>query len=118
MKRMDKPQKTFYIYILADNGSFVGYYVAQYRPVSVGTYLTPTYREYQIDYGDHQLGPAPSLDGTYRSTGGDASSYYFFDAETDAYIELNGLNYFVSDQPLNIDAPQLNVQVEQTKNND
>lgn len=114
MERMDQPNKTFYIYVLADNGSIVGYYVAQYRPISVGTYMTPTQQPYNVDvskHGHEQLGPAPSLDGTYYGmNGGSGDQFYFFDAETDAYIELKGLNYFISDQPLALDAPRLKVE--------
>ena len=33
MKRMDVPSKTFYIYVMADNGAITHYFVAQYQPV-------------------------------------------------------------------------------------
>lgn len=111
MKTMDDPSKTFYIYLLANNGSKVGYYVAQTRPVSVGTYMTPTQKEYEVDGQPHPVGPAPSLDGTYAGmNGGAGSQFYFFEAGTGAYMEIKGLNYLVSDQPMNVDAPRLTVE--------
>lgn len=111
MKRMDTPSKTFYIYLLADNGQKIGYYVGQTRPISACTLLTPSKRlvegEWGSGYGDFVM-PAPSLDGVYGSSGCD--SYFFFDATTDAYVEIKGMNFFVSDQPLNIDVEPITVK--------
>lgn len=106
MERMDQPGKIFYIYVMSDVGSITHYFVAEYRPVSVGTYLTPTQRIETHSYGNLALS-SPSLDGTYYGTGGGGDQYFFFDAETDAYIELKGLNYIVSDQPFETEAPQI-----------
>lgn len=106
VERMDQPGKIFYIYVMSDVGTITHYFVAEYRPVAVGTYLTPTNRLHD-DYDWGAVLPAPSLDGTYYGTGGGGDQYFFFDAETDAYIELKGLNYIVSDQPFQTDAPQL-----------
>lgn len=106
MERMDQPGKIFYIYIMSDVGTITHYFVAEYRPTSVSTYLTPTMREEHNGSGAIAL-PANALDGTYYGTGGAADQYFFFDAETDAYIELKGLNYIVSDQPFETEAPHL-----------
>lgn len=111
--RMDTPNKLFYIYVLADNGAKIGYFVAQYRPVSTATFLTPTKRLEMSSSGNVTL-PAPSLDGTYYGTGGASDQYFFFDAETDAFIELQGLNYILMDQPLaGIDIPRLKIKIEE-----
>lgn len=114
MERMDTPSKTFYIYIMANNGQKLGYYVGQTRPISACTLLTPSERLVEGDrgghYGDFPM-PAPSLDGVYGSGGCD--SYFFFDATTDAYIEIKGLNFFVADQPLDIEAEPINVKSEE-----
>jgi hypothetical protein len=112
VERMDTPDKLFYIYVLADNGAKIGYFVAQYRPISTATFLTPPKRLHDdIDWGTTM--PAPSLDGTYYGQGGASQQYFFFDAETDAFIELQGLNYILMDQPLaGIDVPRLKVQVD------
>ena len=108
--RMDIPDKLFYIYILADNGAMVGYFVAQYRPVSTATFLTPPQRVRVSSSGGNLLLPSPALDGTYYGEGGASSQFFFFDAETDAFIELQGLNYILMDQPLAIDIPRLRVE--------
>lgn len=111
MERMDKPSKTYYIYLLSNTGSKIGYYVGKTRPISVGTYLTPTKKEYHVGGGSgpHPLGPAPSLDGTYDAGGSTSSQYFFFEAGSDAYMEIKGVNYLVSDQPLSVDAPRITV---------
>lgn len=110
MERMDQPNKLFYIYVLADNGAHIGYFIAQYRPVSTATFLTPTKRLYRSSYGV-ALTPSNALDGTYYGSGGAADQYFFFDAETDAFIELKGLNYILMDQPLSgINVPRLKVE--------
>lgn len=112
MKRMDTPDKTFFIYLLGMNGNHLGYYVGQTRPISTCTLLTPPDK---LHYSASSSGKAyavtdaPSLDGVYGGGGCD-SSFFFFDAETDAYIEIQGVNYFVSDQPLSIDADPIKVK--------
>lgn len=112
VERMDQPGKIFYIYVMSDVGTITHYFVAEYRPVAVGTYLTPTERiEHKSSYGVAVM-PAPALDGTYYGTGGGGDQYFFFDAETDAYIELKGMNYIVSDQPFQTDAPQITIATE------
>lgn len=111
MKRMDTPSKTFYIYLVADNGQKLGYYVGQTRPISACTLLTPSKRLVKGDRGSHYgdfVMPAPSLDGVYGNSGCD--SYFFFDATTDAYVEIKGMNFFVSDQPLSIDVDPIKVK--------
>lgn len=107
MRRMDQPGKIFYIYIIADTGAITHYFVAQYRPVSVATYLTPTERIHD-DYDWGTVVQSPSLDGVYYGKGA-SDQYFFFDAETDAYIELKGLNYIVSDQPFETRAPRIHI---------
>ena len=108
MERMDVPEKTFYIYLMGNNGNHIGYYVGQTRPICSSTLLTPPDR---TNRGQGQaVLSAPSLDGVY--SGGGCDSYFFFDAETDAYIEIQGLNFFVSDMPLNLDVQAITVQTE------
>lgn len=109
MERMDTPSKIFYIYVYSDAGAPIGYFTAQYKPVSTATFLTPTKREIEVIGTPHPLGPAPALDGTYYGEGGASQQYFWFDAETDALIEIKGLNYIISDQPLSLDVPKLHV---------
>lgn len=108
MRRMDRPSKTFYVYLLADTGQTIGYYVAQTRPVSICAMLTPPDREVEVLGEPHPLGSAPALDGVYYGEGA-CSGVYFFDAETDAYVEISGMDYFVSDQPLSVDADPIRI---------
>lgn len=111
METMDKPSKTFYIYLLTPMGDFVGYYVAEYRPVSVNTFLTPTKR-IEVVGGTGVKMPSNALDGThYGDNGGAGSQYFFFDAETGAYIEFSSnMLYIVMDEPLNINVKRLRSQ--------
>lgn len=111
MRRMDDPSKVFYIYLLADTGNPVGYYVGT-RPVSLCTLMTPPKKKWKGDwnqYGSETLGPAPTLSGVYGSGGGGCDTYYFFDAESDALIHFANFKYFVSDEPLSIDADPISV---------
>lgn len=112
--RMDKPSKTFYVYLLANNGQAIGYYVAQSRPISMCARLTPTDREVGVHgQGPNPLGNAPALNGVYYAGGGGCGTHYFFDAETDAYIEISpDMKYFVSDQPLSLKAEAIRVKAE------
>lgn len=110
MTRMDTPSYETFIYVMSDSGAFVGYFIAEYRPISTATFLTPTKRIDENGMEPDKVLPANALDGTYYGSGGAAAQYFWFDAETDALIELKGLNYILSDQPLALDVPQLTVK--------
>lgn len=114
MRRMDVPSKEFYVYVVADNGQVMRYYVASSRPVNICTFLTPTEREIDVMGSPNPLGQAPALDGVYYGSGGACDSWYFFDAETDAYVELVGVNLFFSDQPLVFETDPIKVMVKAT----
>lgn len=109
MERQDQPTNTFYVYLYADTGNLIGYYVAQSRPVNICTFLTPPQK---IDHNDMDrdfLRKAPGLDGVYY--GGNAcDQHYFFDAETDAMVEISDVSYVTTDQPLDVDAEPLTVK--------
>ena len=112
MMRLDSPQKTFYTYIFADNGQSMGYYVGQSKPISGCTLMTPPdqiYMDNNIVDQDGQVIAAPNLNGVYNPTGS-CDTYFFFDAATDALIEIRGFKYFSADQPLNVEAEPLRVQ--------
>lgn len=106
MERMDTPGRIFYIYIMNWDGEVTHYFVAQYRPVSIATFLTNPVQTRRYGSSGTVTVPAPALDGTYYGSGGASDQFFFFDAQTDAYIELKGLNYFVADQPLALDVPR------------
>lgn len=112
MLRMDQPQKTFYTYIFADNGQAIGYYVGQSKPISGCTLMTPPdqiFQDNNVLDQDGQVIAAPNLNGVYNP-GGQCDTYFFFDAATDALIEIRGFKYFSSDQPLSVEAEPLKVQ--------
>lgn len=108
MQRMDDPSKTFYIYVMGDNGNTIGYYVAKSQPMNICSFMSPT-DKVEDRHGTDVVRDAPALDGVYYGSGG-CNVDYWFDAETDALIQLNGMNYVISDQPLNIDADPISVE--------
>ena len=105
MVRMDDPSKTWYVYLISYTGTKIGYYVTRTHPISVCQLMTPPETEYDV-WGNGQLGPAPTLDGVYAGSNSGCDHYYAFTADTDTLIEFSS-DFFVSDQPLNIDAPEL-----------
>ena len=126
MKRMDKPNKIFYVYITGDNGNIVGYYTAQNRPTSSCTLMTPSDRIQQKLLGEGSDGQtvhwskshvvdAPALDGVYYGSA-QCAGVFFFDAATDAYIEINGYHYMVTDQPLKVEAQPLSIAASEADN--
>lgn len=114
MQRTDQPDKTFYVYVMGDNANIIGYYVSRGRPVNICTFLTPPDRvEYRYRSGSMAgaVRAAPGMDGVYYGSGA-CDSNYFFDAATDALIEVHGLKMFLADQPLSIDAEPITVKAE------
>lgn len=102
VERQDVPDHPFYIYILSDVGTIIGYYVSQAAPVNINAFLSST-EDY---YTNGAVLTAPSLDGIYyggagSSQGGDG--WFFFDAASDALVILYGVKMFVVDQPLKIE---------------
>lgn len=110
MRRMDEPNKIFYLYVISDVGTPIGYYVARTPAVNICTFMTPPERveSHRPPGGNttYLKRQAPALDGVFYGQGA-CNTEYFFDAETDAMIQIQGLNLFISDQPIqNIDAPK------------
>lgn len=121
MRRTDEPNKTFYIYLLNSMGNYIGFYVARGRPVNICTFLSPpdrVTREYvgngaSRSYGNFKRA-APGMDGVYYGSGA-CDSEYFFDASSDALIEIitrGGISMFVTDRPLELDVQQIQIRVE------
>lgn len=110
--RQDEVGKAWYVYLLGDNGNAIGYYVAKTRPINSCNFLSSTEAVDRNDSGTVVL-TAPSLDGIYYGgAGGTAacSAFFFFDAATDALIEISGLKFFVTDQPLRLAADPIVVE--------
>lgn len=108
VKRLDEKGKLFYVYVTTPMGQIMGYYVSNTRPVATCSLLTPPEEQEGNGNGANVM-KAPGLGGTY-SPNPSCGGVFFFDAETDAYIEISGLSYFVSDQPLALKAEPIKVQ--------
>jgi len=107
-ERGDLTNHLYYVYVLADTGNIIGYYVAQGQPVSINAFLSST-----EDATDNGVLTAPSLDGIFYGGAGasaDANGWFFFDAATDALVILYGVKLFVADQPLKVDAKAITVE--------
>lgn len=110
--REDLVEHPWYIYILGDNANMLGFYVGQTVPINACNFLSSTEIVNSSESGKVVL-TAPSLDGIFYGGGGSEGScdaWFFFDYATDAMIVIRGLNYFVADQPLLIDAEPIKIK--------
>lgn len=108
MDRMDMPNKLFYVYLTADTGNVLGYYVSRGAPVNICTFMTPPDKVDSSTNGKVTR-QAPAIDGLYYGAGA-CDLYYFFDAETDAMIMIKGLNILMSEQPMSLDAEPISIK--------
>lgn len=111
MRRMDEPNKLFYVYVLADTGQILGYYIARGAPVNICTFLTPPDRFHRESGPAYAMRKAPAADGVFYGDSA-CNTEYFFDAETDSLIQIQGLKLFISEQPLELDAEPIRVKSE------
>lgn len=105
-ERQDQLDHPWYVYILNELGTAVGYYVGQTYPVNACNFLSSTEDVRDDEQGNLVL-TAPSLDGIFYGGAGASSgcdAWFFFDATTDAMIVIRGVNFFVADQPLRLEA--------------
>ena len=111
-ERQDLLNHPVYVYIVADTGQIMGYYVAKTYPVNLCAFLSSTENVRDDDTGNLIL-TAPSLDGIYYGGAGASSScdgWFFFDQASAALVEVIGFKVFIVDQPLNIEAQPLTVR--------
>lgn len=109
LEAWDVPDKVSYVYIVADTGSVLGYFVSIGLPVSycVGLEDPVEYDKLRRNGTDFVFqAPRQSQDGVYYG-GCDANTRYFKTADTGAFVEVSGLNTFVSDQPIDLGVPEL-----------
>lgn len=95
-KRWDKPSVPTYVY-LVNFGKVLGYYVADGKPASTRSYLTP--EDQRLSFADGTIVvSAPDIDGTY---GDNNSGIRFFTASGTA-VEWGGegATYLYSDAPI------------------
>jgi len=98
----DIPNVITYVYVVANNGSIVGYFVSDGKPASTRSYLTPEEQFYS--YGNSTIVSAPDIDGTY---GDNNPGIRFFTAEG-VPVEVGGnLGYIYSPAPLPLNVPVL-----------
>lgn len=106
--REDLVNHPWYVYVLADTGNVIGYYVAETVPINACNYLSSSEERYWNDYGSWLM-TAPSLDGMYYGQA-ECDVWVFKDANSDAIIKLGGIKFFVADQPLNVEAEAIRVE--------
>jgi hypothetical protein len=101
-----QPGKLSYVYLMASDGSLIGYYIFEGLPVSYATSLVPPYQILYGDlthsYEDDMLVPGPSVDGTYASAA-NVNTMYGKDAVSGMYIEYTvgmGINALVYSEPM------------------
>ena len=112
-EREDLLDHPWYVYIIADTGNILGYYVAKQVPVNSCTFLSSTENVLTEGIEGTVVLTAPSLDGIYYGGGGASAGcdeWLFFDGATDAMIKIRGVKFFVADQPLKLQAEPILVQ--------
>ena len=100
----DRPSAACYVYLIS-YGVVIGYYVADGKPASTGSLLTPEYREEYSSNGGSRNIQLPDIDGTY---GTNNPGILFFTASGIA-VEWagSGASYIYSDIPLKLNVPLL-----------
>lgn len=106
LKRVDVPNKLWYIYLLSDSGAMIGYHVSRTIPLSYGVSITNPAQRITGSWGNVVM-PAPGLDGVFY-TGSDPSIHFCFDAETDALITFS-CEFVYYDMPLDVEVPRLKI---------
>lgn len=110
-ERQDLIDHPWYVYILAQTGNAIGYYVSKTVPVNACDFLSSTEVVDSTDHGKVVL-TAPSLDGIYYGGAGSSSgcdAWFFFDSATNALIQIRGVQFFATDQPLRLEAKPITV---------
>ena len=109
MVRMDTPNKLWYIYVYADSGAFLGYFISRTYPISIGVAMSQPDRLY-----NGAVISSPGIDAVFYN-GVDPVLYYFFDATSNAMCLLRGELWLAFDAPLVLDVPQLVIATNVTR---
>lgn len=110
-KRQDELNHPWYIYVVADTGNVIGYYVGKTVPINACDFLSSTQQVLHDDNGNLILS-SPSLDGIFYGGSGSSSgcdAWFFFDQTTNALIQIRGVNFFSADKPLALSAEPITV---------
>jgi len=106
--RQSAPNHPWYVYVLGQNGNVVNYFVAKSVPVNDCDYLSNT--EAPSDHWESTVVlSAPSLEGIYQSASG-CETLTFFDATTNAEIQVTGMQTYIADRPLKVSAEPIKVR--------
>lgn len=113
--RQSLPNHPWYVYVLGMNGNIEYYFVAKSVPVNDCDYLSAT--QNVVSAGDNGSDgsagvvvlDSPSLEGIYQSSSG-CSTLTFFDATTNAEIQLNAGQAIILDRPLKVSAQPIKVK--------
>lgn len=113
-ERQDLLDHPWYVYIYADTGNIIGYYVAQTVPINACNFLSSTEEVRTDTDGGNLILTAPSLDGIFYGGGGTSAgcdSWFFFDVATDTLVQIRAFKWVALDQPLRVDAKPLEIKV-------
>ncbi len=104
--RSNKPNAVQYVYLLGDTGTYIGYYVIKGKVSSTQSQMTTAQLVQNCPYADSAcpVVDAPGDDGSY---GDNEPGIFFFTAE--GVMVTTDMRFIVSDAPLKVDAPRLNV---------
>ena len=102
--RTNKPNQISYVYLLGDTGTYIGYYVIKGKVSSTQSQMTTDQLVEDCGSACAVAVPAPGDDGSY---GANEDGIFFFTVEG-VMVETD-MRYVVSDAPLNVNAPRLNV---------
>lgn len=93
---------------MGDNGNTLGYYVAKAAPENACNFISSTEDIYNNDHGVVKM-QSPSYDGVYYGQS-QCDQWFFFDTATNALIQIRGVKFYVSDQPLKLNAQPIQVK--------
>lgn len=108
--RQDKIHHPWYIYILGQNGNAIGYYVGKTVPENACNFLSSTEDVYNNSDGGALKMQSPSYDGVYYGNAA-CDAWFFFDTATNALIQIRGVAFFSSDQPLKLESKPQKISV-------
>lgn len=108
VKRFNDPNKISYIYLMSGMGQIITFHTVRGKVSNVNSALT-TPEQITCQWINASVGwqcgvlSSPQEDGSYNSNG---DAIFFFAADTNTYVEWNGL-YLLEDNPLQLTSQPL-----------